>query len=97
MQMLMGESTDMPPVIDKMLMRRAERFFQDDQLTLFIQPGGFHHEKVISIDGHLLLVGSHNLDKLSIKTNHEMSVLMDSEEVVSAFDAYFDAHANPDI
>ena len=58
-QMLMGESTDMPPVIDKMLMRRAERFFQDDQLTLFIQPGGFHHEKVISIDGHLLLVGSH--------------------------------------
>ena len=96
-EMLMGESTDMPPVIDRMLMRRAERFFQDDQLTLFIQPGGFHHEKVISIDGHLLLIGSHNLDQLSIKTNHEMSVLMDSEEVVAAFDAYFDAHANPDI
>lgn len=96
-QMLMGSSTDMPPVIDKVLMRRAVRLSKVDNFTLFIQPGGFHHEKVVSIDGHLILVGSHNLDKFSIRTNHEMSVLMESAEIAAAFDAYFDAHAHPDI
>ena len=96
-QMLMGSSTDMPPIIDKVLMHRALRLSNVDNFTLFIQPGGFHHEKVVSIDGHLILVGSHNLDKFSLRTNHEMGVLMDSEEVAAAFDAYFDAHAHPGI
>ena len=96
-QMLMGSSSDMPPVIDKVLMRRARELSQEDNFTLFIQEGGFHHEKVVSIDGHLVLIGSHNLDKLSIKTNHEMSVLVDSPAVAGTFDAYFDAHAHPDI
>ena len=96
-QMLMGESSDMPPIIDKVLMRRATRLSQEDNFTLYSQAGGFHHEKVVSIDGHLLLVGSHNMDGFSLKTNHEMSVLMDSSELAAVFDAYFDAHANPDI
>lgn len=96
-RMLMGSSTDMPPVIDKVLMRRATRLSHEDGFTLCVQPGGFHHEKVISIDGHLILIGSHNLDKFSLKNNHEMSILMDSPEIAEAFDAYFDAHAYPDI
>ena len=96
-QMLMGSSSDMPPLFDKVLMRRARELSQEDNFTLFIQEGGFHHEKVVSIDGHLILIGSHNLDKLSIKTNHEMSVLMDSPAIAGTFDAYFDAHAHPEI
>ena len=96
-QMLMGSSTDMPPVIDKVLMRRAVRLSQNDNFTLYTQPGGFHHEKVVSIDGHLILVGSLNMDRFSLKTNHEMGVLMESAELAAAFDAYFDAHAHPDI
>lgn len=92
-QMLMGSSSDMPPVVDKVLMRRALRLSQEDHITLYLQQGGFHHEKVVSIDGHLIMVGSHNLDRLSLKTNHEIGVLMDSHEVAGTFDAYFDAHA----
>jgi cardiolipin synthase len=95
-QMLMGASSDMPPILDKVLMRRAILLSQEENFTLCLQPGGFHHEKAVSIDGHLILIGSHNLDKLSLKTNHEMSVLMDSPAVAGAFDAYFDAHAHPD-
>lgn len=91
-QMLMGSSSDMP-VFDKMLMRSAIELSREDKFTLFIQNGGFHHGKVVSIDGHLIMIGSHNIDKLSIKTNHEISVLMDSPSLAGMFDAYFDAHA----
>jgi hypothetical protein len=37
------------------------------------------------------------MDRFSLRTNHEMGVLMDSAEVAASFDAYFDAHAHPDI
>lgn len=96
-QMLMGSSTDMPPAFDKVMMQQALDLAHENCLTLFIQEGGFHHEKAICIDGHLILIGSHNLDRLSIKTNHEISVLMDSPDVAGDFNAYFDAHAHPDI
>ena len=92
-QILMGASTDMPPLIDKVLMRSATSLSKEENFTLFIQPGGFHHEKVVSIDGHLIVIGSHNLDWFSVKTNHELSVLMDSPAIATEFDRYFDRHA----
>lgn len=96
-QLLMGASSDMPPILDKVLMRRALRLSREENITLCIQAGGFHHEKVVSIDGHLILVGSHNLDHLSLKRNHEMSVLIDSPAIAVSFDSYFDNHAHPEI
>ena len=83
----------MPPLIDKVLMRSATSLSKEENFTLFIQPGGFHHEKVVSIDGHLIVIGSHNLDWFSVKTNHELSVLMDSPAIATEFDRYFDRHA----
>ena len=93
-EMLMGASSDMPPILDKVLMQKAIRLAQEEHFTLYLQPGGFHHEKVVSIDGHLIVIGSHNLDQLSFQTNHEIGVLMDAPAVAREFDAYFDAHAH---
>jgi len=93
-EMLMGASSDMPPILDKVLMQKAIRLAQEENFTLYLQSGGFHHEKVVSIDGHLIVIGSHNLDQLSFQTNHEIGVLMDAPAVAREFDAYFDAHAH---
>lgn len=90
---LTGETTDMPEAFDKLLMSRLSLLSNVDNITLHVQPGGFHHEKVISIDGHMLFVGSHNLDQLSIKANHELGVLMDSPALAREFDSYFEGQA----
>ena len=95
-RVLVGDSTDMPPLLNKFLMRSVMSLSDEDNFMLFVQPGGFHHEKVVSIDGHLIVVGSHNLDWLSIKANHELSVLMDSPAIAREFDRYFDRHAQSD-
>lgn len=92
-EMLMGASSDMPPILDKVLMQKAIRLAQEENFTLYLQPGGFHHEKVVSIDGHLIIIGSHNLDQFSFQANHEIGVLMDSPAIAREFDAYFDTHA----
>lgn len=93
-EMLMGASSDMPPILDNILMRPAIRLSEEENFTLYIQPGGFHHEKVVSIDGHLIVIGSHNLDQLSFQKNHELGVLMDDPAIAREFDAYFDEHAH---
>ena len=92
-RILTGASSDMPSLIDKVLLHVVRKQAKKGYFTLHIQPGGFHHEKVVSIDGHLIAVGSYNLELLSLKVNHEMGVLIDDPAVARDFDRYFDEHA----
>lgn len=93
-EMLMGDNSDVPvSLVAYALLRKVRRMAKKGYFTLHIQPGGFHHEKALSIDGTLLVVGSYNLDYLSFLVNHEQAVLIDDPAVVRAYDRYFDAHA----
>lgn len=90
-QILIGSSTDMPKLLDRLLRKSALRLGKDKNITCHINPGGFHHEKVVLIDGQLVMIGSHNFDWLSIRKNLEISTLIDSPEIAAEIESYFDS------
>jgi hypothetical protein len=49
------------------------------------------HSKVLVVDGATVVVGSHNWTRNSMAATHEVSVLVDSAETASDFEARFDA------
>jgi cardiolipin synthase A/B len=48
---------------------------------------GLLHSKIITVDGHLALIGSTNIDRRSFDLNYENAILIDSEEVTGVLDA----------
>lgn len=89
-EILTGSSTDMPGLFDRILQHSMRRLARNENVYLYVHPGGFHHDKVISMDGHILLIGSHNLDYFSFKFNNELSIIIDDAELASQFNEYFD-------
>lgn len=48
--------------------------------------GGLCHSKIVSVDGHLALVGTANLDRRSFDLNYEVSLMVADRDFVTALD-----------
>ena len=55
------------------------------KLRLF--QGGLLHSKIISADGHMVMLGSANMDRRSFELNYEMNMLFVDEDLTGAIDA----------
>ena len=53
-------------------------------VELYEYPLGLLHTKTMTVDGHLSLVGSANMDRRSLELNYENNLLVDSPEVAAA-------------
>lgn len=94
-ELMMGSESDLrPSLLTLFLLRTSRRLAKKGCFKLNIH-SGFHHEKVVSVDGRLLMVSSYNLDFLSIKVNHELGVLIDDPAIVREFDRHYDEQAQP--
>lgn len=64
-------------------------------VELYEYPLGLLHSKTMTIDGHLSLVGSANMDRRSLELNYENNLLVDSRELTESVRArqqeYLDA------
>lgn len=87
---LIGDHTDLTLLKDRPL-QIVKELSKKPNIDFHLCPDSFFHEKVMSIDGRMLLVGSGNLDFLSRKVNFELSVLIHDPEITAGYDARFDS------
>ena len=94
-ELMMGAESDLPlSILTFILFSTARRLARKGCFTLHLEPGCFHHDKVLSVDGRLAVIGSYNLDFFSLRVNHELGVLIDDPAVARELDRYFDEHAH---
>jgi phosphatidylserine/phosphatidylglycerophosphate/cardiolipin synthase-like enzyme len=78
-----GRTTERNRLTGKMLSEEGVEVFYD---PLFVTT----HAKLIIIDGRINLLGSTNWTYHSLTSNHEVGVLIESEEVARTLQYYFD-------
>jgi cardiolipin synthase len=76
---------------NKPLVQLAQESYYDALLDAGVRIHGYHgnflHSKLMTIDAHVGLIGSSNLDRRSFELNEEISVLIYDQQVVSELDA----------
>jgi cardiolipin synthase len=76
---------------NKPLVQLAQESYYDALLSAGVHIHGYHgnflHAKLMTIDSHVGLIGSSNLDRRSFELNEEISVLIYDQQVVSELDA----------
>ena len=89
MQVMMGEKSDIPMSPDCsfyhlhwMMKRGAE---------VYIYQGGFHHTKIIMVDGKVCTVGSCNLDARSLNWDYEANAVIIDTHTTAELTRLFDA------
>lgn len=89
MQVMMGEKSDIPMSPDCsfyhlhwMMKRGAE---------VYIYQGGFHHTKIIMVDGRVCTVGSCNLDARSLNWDYEANAVIIDTHTTAELTRLFDA------
>lgn len=89
MQVMMGEKSDIPMSPDCsfyhlhwMMKRGAE---------VYIYQGGFHHTKIIMVDGKVCTVGSCNLDARSLNWDYEANAVIIDKHTTAELTRLFDA------
>ena len=87
-QVMMSEVSDIPMEPDAsfynlhwMMKRGAE---------VYIYQGGFHHTKIIMVDGKVSTVGSCNLDARSLNYDYEANVIIVDKNTTAELDRHFD-------
>ena len=87
MQIMVSSSSDnriVPEVIGiqmkKMMKRGAEVYYYE---------GGFHHSKLLTVDGEYCSVGTANLDGRSLRYDYEVNAVIFSPEVTQTIDSIF--------
>ena len=88
LQVMMSEKGDIPMEPDAsfynlhwMMKRGAE---------VYIYQGGFHHTKIIMVDGKVCTVGSCNLDARSLNWDHEENAVIVDKNTTGELDRFFD-------
>lgn len=66
----------------KMMKRGAEVYYYE---------GGFHHSKLLTVDGEYCFVGTANLDGRSLRYDYEVNAAVFSPEVAHAIDSIFES------
>ena len=72
---------------NKPIVQLAQESYYDALLEAGVRIHGYHgnflHAKLMSVDGHVGLIGSSNLDRRSFELNEEISVLIYDPQVVA--------------
>ena len=82
-----GANTDLAGILAKRQARNLGRMQKYPNVTVRTREGSFIHAKAVSVDSHLLFLGSANLDYLSRTTNYELCVEIDDTALASQFEA----------
>ena len=56
---------------------------------VYYYKGGFHHSKVMTVDGEFCTVGTTNIDARSLRNDYEVNVFVFSPETTARFDSLF--------
>lgn len=91
-ELLFGSETDLPKILHDKPFKVAKRLAKHDNIEYHIMPGGFFHEKAMSIDGVAVMIGSTNLDLLSRRINNEISEIIYDPEVTRLFNEIYDEY-----
>lgn len=67
----------------------VDRFAASEVVVKFDEKDTLLHSKVLVVDNSAVIVGSHNWTKAGFNNTHEVSVLIESEQVASAYAARF--------
>lgn len=77
--------------MDRYNRETADRLRGSGITVAFDSPHTTTHTKVVVIDGHIVLIGSHNLTASALKYNHELSVLIESPAVAREMIRYINS------
>lgn len=91
---LLGGNTDLPKLLAGLPFSTARSLSEHDGISVHIQKGCFIHEKAISTDGKTVMIGSTNLDFLSLYINRELSVIIKDSLTTRQFNAIFDSECH---
>lgn len=82
-----GGITDLDNILKQRQLRNLNRMQKCPNVTVRTKEGSFIHAKAISIDSHILFLGSANLDYLSRTINYELCVEIDDDALATQFEA----------
>lgn len=68
----------------------TRRFKESGFLVRYLHSGSTQHAKLIIIDNRLVITGSHNLTTHSVVNKYDISLLIDTPEIVEYLRDYFD-------
>ncbi len=70
--------------------KRTARYLEKNNIPVkIIQMDGSTHDKLIIIDGRIVVVGSTNWSYHSLAKNHEADVVINNQKIASDFESYF--------
>ena len=76
---------------------KAKRFLEENDIEVKADKEfeGTTHDKLIIIDGKIVIVGSTNWSFFSVEKNHEANVIIFDERIAREFEEYFSSLWNP--
>lgn len=88
LEVMVSAKSDIPLTPDVVL-RNAHKLMKKGAHVWIYQPG-FHHSKIMMVDGRFCTVGSTNLDARSLRFDFEENALIINRETTKELDAMFD-------
>ena len=88
MEIMVSAKSDIPLTPD-VVFRNVHKFMKRGAIIWLYQPG-FHHSKIMMVDGRFCTVGSTNLDARSLRFDYEENALIINRETTKELDDMFD-------
>ena len=88
MEIMVSAKSDIPLTPD-VVYRNAHKLMKRGAIVWLYQPG-FHHSKIMMVDGRFCTVGSTNLDARSLRFDYEENALIINREITKELDDMFD-------
>lgn len=89
--LLIGGDTDLPFFLKGIPYRKVARLGKQKNIDVHVLKDVHIHSKAASFDDSVVMIGSTNLDLLSLRCNRELDVIFHMDEVVEDFISYFDS------
>lgn len=86
-QIMVSEKSDIP-ITPRIVDYYARKLMKAGAKVYYYQ-GGFHHSKIMMIDGEYLYAGSANLDSRSLRCDYECNVLVIDKESTTQLESIF--------
>ncbi len=87
---LILEKSDYDDSLNRENQRIARKLRKRGIKVIFDNPKTITHAKLVVVDNHYCLVGSHNLTQSALAYNHELSLLVDSRMLAAEIVKYMD-------
>ncbi len=88
LEIMVSAKSDIPLTPD-VVFRNAHKMMKRGAIVWLYQPG-FHHSKIMMVDGRFCTVGSTNLDARSLRFDYEENALIVNRETTKELDDMFD-------